>query len=107
MAAGSKSSRQFRALFGDSTPFKATVDFASTLDGDEAAADITVPGAALGDMVWVFPSIDVTDLAISASVTAADTVTVVSSNSTGGTIDLASQTVVGMVLSPGDAFAGL
>lgn len=99
MAVGRKDQRQFRDLFKSAIPFSATVDFASTLDGDEAASDITVTGAALGDLVWVSPSIDVADLQLTGTVTAANTVTVVVSNSTGGTVNLASQTIKGVVLA--------
>jgi hypothetical protein len=61
---------------------------ASMLDGNEEAVDVTVPGAALGDFAFVSIDIDVTDLELSAQVTAANTVTVSLSNNTGGTIDL-------------------
>jgi len=71
----------------------ATFDAGAILDGNEEAKVITVTGAALGDYVDVSYSIDVTDLEVSAQVTAADTVTVIVSNNTGGTIDLASATV--------------
>ncbi|AGH15989.1 hypothetical protein DVVG_00003 [Dunaliella viridis virus SI2] len=70
-----------------------TWDPGSILDGDEVAQEITVTGAALGDFALASFSLDVTDLVINAAVTAADTVTVVLANSTGGTIDLASGTV--------------
>lgn len=71
-----------------------TVDFASVADGDEAAADITVAGVALGDIVTgVSLGVDVVDATVTANVTAADTVTVVLANNTGGAVDLASTTV--------------
>jgi len=62
----------------------------SIADGDEVAVDITVTGAELGDFVLASVAVDVADLALSAAVTAADTVTAVLSNNTGGAIDLAS-----------------
>jgi len=62
---------------------------ASIADGDEAARDITVTGVALGDMViGVSLSLDAADLVVNASVTAANTVTVVLANNTGGAVDL-------------------
>jgi hypothetical protein len=62
---------------------------ASIADGDEAARDITVTGVALGDMViGVSLSLDAVDLVVNASVTAANTVTVVLANNTGGAVDL-------------------
>lgn len=65
----------------------------SILDGDEVAQEVTVAGARLGDFALCSFSIDVADLQLRADVTAADTVTVVLSNSTGGTIDLAAGTL--------------
>ena len=70
-----------------------TYDPASILDGDEAAVDVTVPGAKLGDFVLVSFSLDVGDLQLRADVSAANTVAVVLSNSTSGTIDLGSGTL--------------
>lgn len=71
----------------------ATVDPASILDGDEVAGEITVTGAVLGDFVLASFSLDVSDLVLTAQVTAADTVTWSLANNTGGTIDLASGTM--------------
>jgi hypothetical protein len=70
-----------------------TKDWGSIADGDEEAEEVTVTGAALGDFAVASMSIDVTDLIITASVTAADTVTVMLSNNTGGSIDLGSGTL--------------
>lgn len=71
----------------------ATWDPASILDGDETATDITVAGVALGDIVLgVSFSLDVTDLSLTADVTAANTVTAVLANNSGGTVDLVSGT---------------
>lgn len=75
-----------------------TFDAGSIVDGDEESAEITVTGAVLGDFVLVSHSLDVADLAIVASVTAADTVTYQLLNNTGGTIDLSSGTVTVRVL---------
>ena len=72
---------------------EATWNPASMLDGDEVAVEVTVVGAALGDFALCSFSIDVADLQLRADVTAANTVTVVLSNSTGGTIDLGSGTL--------------
>lgn len=80
----------------------ATWDAASIADGDEEAKEVTVTGAALGDFVIASLSIDIADLQLSADVTAADTVTCVLSNSTGGAIDLASATVYVRVIKKGD-----
>jgi hypothetical protein len=89
----------FRSLF-DVIIGTATVDPGSILDGDETAGDVTVTGAAIGDFVLVAPGVDPTDLTITATVTAADTVTWVVANNTGGTLDLASSTWNFTVLQP-------
>lgn len=76
----------------------ATSDVASIADGDEAAVEVTVTGAALGDFALASVSLDVADLVVSASVTAANTVTIVLANNTGGAVDLASATFRARVL---------
>lgn len=70
-----------------------TYDAGSIADGDEEVGEVTVTGAALGDFVLASLSIDVADLAITAAVTAANTVTYQLLNNTGGAVDLASATV--------------
>ncbi len=80
-----------------------TKDWGSISDGDEAAEEVTVTGAALGDFAVATMSIDVTDLVITASVTAANTVTVILSNETGGAIDLGSGTLTVKVFKAGSA----
>lgn len=76
-------------------------DAASIADGDEVARDITVTGVDLGDMVLgVSLSIDAADLVVNASVTAANTVTLVLANNTGGAVDLASLTIKLLVGRP-------
>lgn len=95
----------YRDLFGALVPLdgSSTWDAASIADGDMEAKDITVTGAALGDYVIVSPSIDITDLQLTGSVTAANTVTAVLSNSTGGAVNLGSMTVRARVLPYGSA----
>jgi hypothetical protein len=84
----------FNIYFGS-----ATWDASSIADGNEEAKEITVTGAALGDYVLATSlSIDIADLQLTADVTAANTVTAVLSNSTGGAIDLASCTVRVLVM---------
>ena len=65
----------------------------SIADGDEEAKDVTVTGAVLGDHAIASLSIDILDLVLDAQVTAANTVTCVLANNTGGAVDLASATV--------------
>jgi hypothetical protein len=75
-----------------------TWDAGSIADGDEEAKDITVTGASLGDFVLASLSIDVADLTLVANVTAADTVTCILANNTGGAVDLASCTAYVLVI---------
>lgn len=70
-----------------------TWDPSSIADGNEASLDVTVNGAKLGDFVMHSHEVDVSDLVTNATVTAADTVTVVLANNTGSDVDLASHTV--------------
>jgi hypothetical protein len=71
----------------------ATWNAGSIADGDEEAKEVTVDGARLGDIATAYYSIDVADLALTAAVTAADTVTAQLLNNTGGAVDLASATL--------------
>lgn len=70
-----------------------TYDAGSIADGDEEVGEVTVTGAVLGDFCVASFSLDVADLAITAAVTAADTVTYQLLNNTGAAVDLASGTV--------------
>ena len=72
---------------------EATWNPGSILDGNEEVVEVTVPGARLGDFAFASFSVDVADLVLSADVTAADTVTAILANNTGGAIDLASGTL--------------
>lgn len=67
-------------------------------DGNEEALEITVTGAALGDFVLSSFSVDVADLVLRGAVTAANTVTLVLANNTGGGIDLAAGTAYCLVI---------
>lgn len=75
-----------------------TWDASSIVGGAEEAKEITVTGAELGDFVLASLSVDVADLVLSAEVTAADTVTAILANNTGGAVDLASATLKVRVL---------
>lgn len=71
----------------------ATWDPASIANGAEAATDVTVTGAALGDFALASFSLDVTGLVLDAQVTTANTVTCVLANNTGAAVNLSSGTV--------------
>ena len=76
-----------------------SINLGSIADGDEQAGDLDCTGAALGDFVLVSWSIDMTDLSVTASVTAADVVTWIVENNTGGPLDLGAATVQVKVIS--------
>ena len=70
---------------------------AEIADGAFLAKDVTVNGAVLGDMAVASFSLDVEDLILDAQVTAANTVTCILANNTGGAVDLAEGTVYARV----------
>jgi len=76
----------------------ATWNPASIAAAAQESKDFTVTGAALGDFAIAGAGVDVTDLFVSAVVTATNTVTVTLINQTVGAIDLASSTWKIMVL---------
>ena len=83
----------WQAITKDDISASDTWDPGSIADGDEEATDVTVTGAEVGDYALASFSNDVSDLTLDAQVTAADTVTCVLANNTGGAVDLASGTV--------------
>lgn len=110
VSAGQESARQFQGVFDTVIPFKFTATEASIASGAVSAGDVTVPGAALGDFVLVASRSDIADLVLSAQVTAANTVTVTLTNTTGGAVTALSGGFVinGVVLGAGGPlFAGL
>tara|TARA_R100000656_G_scaffold115038_1_gene87545 strand:+ start:74 stop:352 length:279 start_codon:yes stop_codon:yes gene_type:complete len=82
---------------------ESTWDASSISDGDEQATDVTVPGASLGDFVLSSFSLDLADVVLTAAVTAANRVTAVLANNTGGSVDLASGTLRVRVVPFADA----
>lgn len=76
-----------------------TWDPGSIASGAEEVKEITVSGAALGDLVLVSFSLDVQDLTLTAAVTATNTVTAQLSNLTGSAVNLGSGTLKALVFS--------
>lgn len=70
-----------------------TWDPASLATGTQTTTTVTATGAVLGDYAMASFSLSTAGLILRADVTAADTVTVVLLNMTGGTVDLASGTL--------------
>jgi len=71
----------------------ATYDPPSLADAVGVTTTVTVTGAALGDFALASFSLDLQGIAVSAYVSAADTVSVRFQNESGGTLDLASGTL--------------
>jgi hypothetical protein len=85
---------QFRGLFSDTWEVSCTLNTASIATTATDTDTVTVPGVALGDMV-IGMSIGVSEAGLvrRAYVSAANTVTIVSYNPTGSSVDLASTTL--------------
>jgi hypothetical protein len=85
---------QFRGVFNDTWVVKCTLDSASVADQAAATDTVAVPGVVLGDMViGMSAGIDEAGLVRRAYVSAANTVTIATTNTTGGAVNLASTTV--------------
>ncbi len=78
----------------------ATYNPPNLIDGAGDTTTVTVTGAALGDYAEASFSLDLQGIAITAWVSAADTVSVRFQNETGGTIDLGSGTLRARVFKP-------
>lgn len=99
---GRKQAQQFQNVFSEVIPFSLTFEDDSILDGDvySGGALVDVAGAALGDVVLVFPEIDPVECQFFAAVQAADKVEVTLHNNSGGTVTAFASgvTVNGVVL---------
>jgi hypothetical protein len=98
---------QFQDLFEVVGVGAFTVDFPDAATGSGTFAGsgaLTVPGAALGDIVLVGAGIDVNDTALVGHVTAANTVEVTLLNNTTGARNLASQKLRVVVLRLADQY---
>jgi hypothetical protein len=100
---------QFQGLF-DVIPFQAVVTDASLAAQVAGQCDVTVTGAALGDLVLVSIAVDTTGVIAVGAVTAANTVTVTTYNLESvdaNTTLSAGPTLTGVVLKPKGAFDSL
>jgi hypothetical protein len=85
---------QFRGIFSDTWAITCTLDTAEVADQATGTDTVTVPGVALGDMViGLSTGVSEGGLVRRAYVSAANTVTIASTNTTGGAVNLASTTV--------------
>lgn len=85
---------QFRGIYSDTWAVTCTLDSASVSDQSAGTDTVTVPGVALGDMVISMSAgVDEAGLVRRAYVSAANTVTIATTNTTGGAVNLGSTTV--------------
>lgn len=85
---------QFRGVFSDTWEVICTLDTASVADQAAATDTVAVPGVVLGDMViGMSAGVSEAGLVRRAYVSAAGTVTIATTNTTGAAVNLASTTV--------------
>jgi len=90
----SRDNDSFRGLFSDTWTVTCTLNSASVSDQAAATDTVTVPGVVLGDMViGMSAGVSEAGLVRRAYISATDTVTIATTNTTGGAVDLASSTV--------------
>ena len=89
-----RDNESFRGLFSDTWIVTCTLNSASVADQGAGTDTVTVPGGVLGDMVLGRSvAVDEAGLVRRAYVSAANTVTIATTNTTGGAVNLASTTV--------------
>jgi hypothetical protein len=89
-----RDNESFRGLFSDTWSITCTLNSASVADQAAGTDTVTVPGVALGDMViGMSAGVSEAGLVRRAYVSAADTVTIATTNTTGGAVDIAQTTV--------------
>jgi hypothetical protein len=94
-----RDNESFRGLFSDTWTVTCTLNSASVADQAAGTDTVTVPGVALGDMViGMSAGVSEAGLVRRAYVSAADTVTIATTNTTGGAVDIA-QTTIKLVIA--------
>lgn len=89
-----RSNDQFRGIFNDTFVVTCTLDSASVAAAGAGSDTVTVPGVALGDFVVAMSAgVSEQGLVRRAFISAANTVTITTTNTTAAAIDLASTTV--------------
>lgn len=89
---GPISSTTSQTFYGSNYSGKTTIDIPSIAAGASTTVSITVGGAALGDIVQVSSSVDMTGLTLSGYVSGTNVAVVVISNNTASPIDIGSAT---------------
>lgn len=94
-----RDNESFRGLFSDTWAVTCTLNSASVADQAAGTDTVTVPGVVLGDMViGMSAGVSEAGLVRRAYVSAADTVTIATTNTTGGAVDIA-QTTIKLVIA--------
>lgn len=83
---------QYQGLYTQDITQKSSVTIPSVATGAGTSVTVTVTGAAVGDHVQVIPQVSLGGLNVTAYVSAANTVTIVARNDSGGTVNLGAQT---------------
>lgn len=93
---------QFRSLYSDLFAVKiTTMDIADLADGAGANEDVTITGIALGDHVIGFGlGVSAAGITVTANVIATNTLRFRFQNESGGSVNLASQTVTVLIGRP-------
>ena len=90
---------QFRGLYTNTFLVRATLDADTLADGAGDTDTVAVPGVALGDMVLSASlAVDVAGLIVTAYVSAANVVSIRFQNETGAEVNLASATLLLVVV---------
>ncbi len=97
---GKRNRYQYQGLYSDCIPFQKSDITLTAIAGAETSEDLVVPGAEVGDFVDIGLKEDKEDGALTASVTAADVVTVTLGNATGSTITIAAAVLNGLIRKP-------
>jgi hypothetical protein len=85
---------QFRGVFSDTWEVVCTLNSASVADQAAGTDTVAVPGVVLGDMVLgLSAGVSEAGLVRRAYVSAANTVTIATTNTTGAAVDLAATTI--------------
>jgi hypothetical protein len=85
---------QFRGIFSDTWAVVCTLDSASVADQGAATDTVAVPGVVLGDMVLgMSAGVSEAGIVRRAYVSAANVVTIATTNTTGGAVDLGATTI--------------
>lgn len=91
---------QYQGLFSQNITLKATLTIPSVATAASNVITVTVQGAAIGDLVDLLPQFDLSQLNVNAYVSSANTVSIRSTNISGGTVNLGAQVFYILISRP-------